>query len=344
MDSGNPGPLNPQAKAPTVKLRADDKPDPSRTCPALRRLPSREYQTRAEHLTIGGERLDARAIGLAVLAMAILGGSYTAAKIALQDLPAFGLLLLRMVVTTATLGAYALWARVPLAHRGVAAWYMLAQTAIFVLSQALLFVALGMTSAGRAAILFNMQPFFTLLLLPLLVPAERLTRRRWLGTGVAFLGVALVLGERGTSGGALLGDLLVLLAALGWTGNIVLNKRMPRELNAVSVIFWNAAGAIPVFGALTLMLEPGVSWHIGAAALGGVLYLGVVAGGVGFVLLVWLTRTYSASRVNVFVFLSPVFGVLFGWAMLGELVTLMQAFGALAVAAGILVVSTEAGP
>ena len=72
------------------------------------------------------------------------------------------------------------------------------------------------------------------------------------------------------------------------------------------------------------------------------LYLGVLAAGVGFVLIVWLTRTYSASRVNVFVFLSPVFGVLFGWALLGEPVTPLQAFGALGVAAGILVVSTEA--
>ena len=59
-------------------------------------------------------RLDARAIGLAILAMAIVGTSYTAAKVALHDLPAFGTLLL-----------------------------------------------------------------------PLLVPAERLTLRRWLGIGVA---------------------------------------------------------------------------------------------------------------------------------------------------------------
>jgi len=158
-------------------------------------------------------RLDARAAGLAVLAMAILGGSYTAGKVALQDFPVFGLLLLRMVVTTATLGAYALWARVPLTHGSRAMGFILAQTAFFLLTQVLLFIGLTMTSAGRAAILFNMQPFFTLMLLPLLVPAERLTSRRWLGTAVAFVGVALVLGERGTGGGSLLGDALCLVAA-----------------------------------------------------------------------------------------------------------------------------------
>ena len=287
-------------------------------------------------------RLDARAIGLAILAMAILGGSYTAGKLALQDLPVFGMLMLRMMVTTGTLGAYAAWARVPLGQGRHAAGFVLAQSGFFLMSQTLLFVGLTMTSAGRAAILFNMQPFFTLLLLPLLVPAERLTLRRWLGTGVAFAGVALVLAERGTAGGSLLGDALVLLSALGWTGNVILNKTMPRAISPVAIIFWNAAGAIPVFAILTLTLESGATWNPGAAALGSVLYLGVLAAGLGFVLIVWLTNNYPASRVNVFVFLSPVFGVAIGWAVLGESISLMQWLGALAVAGGILIVSTEA--
>ena len=274
--------------------------------------------------------------------MAILGGSYTAGKIALQDLPVFGLLLVRMVVTVLALGAYAHFAGLPLMPRRSSTGYLLAQTGLYVLTQSLLFTALMMTSAGRAAILFNMQPFFTLLLLPLLVPSERLTRIRWLGTVAAFFGVALVLAERGTSGGSLLGDFMVLVAALGWTGAIVLNKRMPGDISAVSVIFWTSAGAIPVYGLLTLLVEPGDAWHLTAAAIGSVLYLGVVAACFGFVLVVWLTRTYSASRVNVFVFLSPVFGVLIGWTLLGESISLMQALGAVGVAAGILVVSTEA--
>lgn len=289
----------------------------------------------------GSGRLDARAIALAVLAMAVLGGSYTAGKVALQDLPAFGLLALRMAVTTLALGAYAAWIGLSLAQRGATVRYIVAQTAIFALTQALLFVALGMTSAGRVAILFNMQPFFTLLLLPLFVAGDRLTPRRWLGTGIAFAGVALVLGERGSGGASLVGDLLALVSAVGWTGNIILNKRMPGQFNPVSMVFWNCAGAIPLFAVLSLALEPAEAWRFTSSAVASVLYLGVVAACLGFVLVAWLTRAYSASRVNVFVFLSPVFGVLIGWAVLGEAVTLMQGLGALAVAAGILFVTAE---
>jgi drug/metabolite transporter (DMT)-like permease len=273
--------------------------------------------------------------------MAILGGSYTAAKLALQDLPVFGTLCARMLVTVATLGAFALLMRVPLIYGRDSARFIMLQSGFFLMSQTLLFVGLTMTSAGRASILFNMQPFFTLLLLPLLVPTERLTGRRWLGTAVAFAGVALVLGERGVESGSLLGDALVLVSALGWTGNVILNKRMPRDVNPVAVIFWGAVGAVPVFALLTLLLESNAAWRPGAAAVASVLYLGMVAAGLGFVLVVWLINTYSASRVNVFVFLSPVFGVLIGWLLLGEPISAMQAAGGAAVAAGILIVSAE---
>lgn len=273
--------------------------------------------------------------------MAILGGSYTAGKIALHDLPVFGLLALRMGITAVTLGVYAAWTQLPLAQTVRSARYVLAQTGFFLATQVALFTGLTMTAAGRAAILFNMQPFFTLLLLPLFVPTERIGVRRWIGTIAAFGGVALVLAERGTAGGSLLGDGLCLLSALGWTGNVILNKRMPRQMNSAALIFWNAAVAAPVVALLALLLEQGANWHFSASAVASVLYLGVVAAGLGFVLIVWLVRNYSASRVNVFVFLSPVFGVLIAWSLLDEPISLQQALGAIGVAAGILIVSTE---
>jgi drug/metabolite transporter (DMT)-like permease len=289
---------------------------------------------------MSSSRLDARAIVLAVLIMAILGGTYTMVKVGLRDLPVVGSLLLRMLVATAALGAYARWAGVTLLYRGRAAWFIAAGTLAFIVMQLLLYAGLTATPAGRAAILYNIQPFLTLLVLPCVLPAERLTFRRVLGTGMAFGGVVLVLAERGTSGGSLLGDALVLLAAVTWTMVIILSKTTPSEVNAVSLIFWNVAGAAPVLALLTVILEPSASWRLSAPAVASILYLGVLAAGVGFVGFVWLTRTYAATRVNAFVFLSPVFGVLIAWAALGESATALQAAGALGVASGIWIVNT----
>ena len=285
-------------------------------------------------------RLDARAIGLAILIMAILGGTYTMVKVGLRDLPVVGSLLLRMLVATAALGVYARWARVTLLYRGRAAWFIAAGTLAFIVMQLLLYAGLTATPAGRAAILYNIQPFLTLLVLPYVLPAERLTFRRVLGTGMAFAGVVFVLAERGTSGGSLLGDALVLLAAATWTMVIILSKTTPSEVSAVSLIFWNVAGAAPVLALLTVIVEPNVTWRLSVPAVASILYLGVLAAGLGFVGFVWLTRTYTATRVNAFVFLSPVFGVLIAWAALGESVTALQAAGALGVASGIWIVNT----
>ena len=285
-------------------------------------------------------RLDARAIALAVSIMAILGGTYTMVKVGLRDLPVIGSLLLRMLVAAAALGAYARWARVTLLYRGRAAWFIAAGTLAFIAMQLLLYAGLTVTPAGRAAILYNFQPFLTLLVLPYVLPAERLTVRRVLGTGVAFTGVVFVLAERGTSGGSLLGDSLILLAAATWTLVIILSKTTPDEVNAVSLIFWNVAGATPVLALLTVIAEPSVTWRMSASAVASILYLGVLAAGVGFVGFVWLTRSYAATRVNAFVFLSPVFGVLIAWAALGESVTALQGAGALGVASGIWIVNT----
>jgi len=285
-------------------------------------------------------RLDARAVALAIIIMAILGGTYTMVKVGLRDLPVIGSLLLRMLVAVVVLGAYARWGRVTLLYRGRAAWFITAGTLAFIAMQLLLYAGLTVTPAGRAAILYNVQPFLTLLVLPYVVPAERLTFRRVMGTGVAFAGVVLVLAERGTSGGSVLGDSLVLLAAGIWTLVIVLSKMTPNEVNAVSLIFWNVAGAAPVLALLTVVVEPNVTWRLSAPAVASILYLGVLAAGVGFVGFVWLTRTYAATRVSAFVFLSPVFGVLIAWGALGESVTVVQAAGALGVASGIWIVNT----
>ena len=285
-------------------------------------------------------RLDARAVALAIIIMAILGGTYTMVKVGLRDLPVIGSLLLRMLVAVVVLGAYARWGRVTLLYRGRAAWFIAAGTLAFIAMQLLLYAGLTVTPAGRAAILYNVQPFLTLLVLPYVVPAERLTFRRVMGTGVAFAGVVLVLAERGTSGGSVLVDSLVLLAAGIWTLVTVLSKMTPNEVNAVSLIFWNVAGAAPVLALLTVVVEPNVTWRLSAPAVASILYLGVLAAGVGFVEFVWLTRTYAATRVSAFVFLSPVFGVLIAWGALGESVTVVQAAGALGVASGIWIVNT----
>ena len=150
-----------------------------------------------------------------------------------------------------------------------------------------------------------------------------------------------VLAERGVSGETRLGDLIVLAAAVFWASAVIMNKTMPVAIHPVSAIFWSVTGAAPVFLAMTLILEPDATWRLTTDAVVSVIYLGILAGAFSFVVFVSLIQKYAASRVNVFVFLSPVFGVLIGWLALGEQFTWSQAAGTLGVAAGIWFVNVD---
>ena len=278
-----------------------------------------------------------------VLLTAIWGGSFTFVKLGLRDLPVFASLCLRFVVATAILVAYCRRTRTPLWYTGRNARYLLIGAGAFAWSQALLYLGLALTTAGRGSIFFNTQPFFTLLILPLFFPEEAVTSRKLLGTVVAFSGVVLLFLEKlgAGSGWALAGDVLTLLAALGWTVNNIITKRVVGRLQPTALILWSAAAALPIMLLLALLLEREQPWRLTMTAIASVLYLGGVAAAFSFVVFTWLIQHYSAVRVNAFVFLTPVFGVLIGWALLGEALSVSQLAGALLVAAGIIIVNTR---
>jgi drug/metabolite transporter (DMT)-like permease len=290
------------------------------------------------------ERLDARAIGLMVLLTAIWGGSFTFVKLGLRDLPVFGSICLRFLLASVILTIYCRWTAVPLWYTGRNARYLLAGAGAFAWGQALLYLGLTVTTAGRGSVFFNTQPFFTLLIMPLFIPEERFTARKLLGTVVAFSGVVLLFLEKlgGGGGWAVVGDLLTLLAALGWSANNIITKRLVGQVHPTALILWSTAGALPVMLLIALLLEWSQPWRFTPTAIASVLYLGGIAAAFSFVVFTWLIQHHSAIRVNAFVFLAPVFGVFIGWAALGEALSVGQIAGALLVGGGIIVVNSRA--
>jgi drug/metabolite transporter (DMT)-like permease len=197
----------------------------------------------------------------------------------------------------------------------------------------LLFVALDLTTVSRTAVIFYSMPVWMALGAHLFVAGDRITGLKALGLALCMGGVALAMADRGGGEASLAGDLAALGAAMGWAATALMAKASPLRLVRPEVqLLWQVGVSAPIllllaplFGALVRDLEPIHLW--------GLAFQIVVVVSAGFILWLWLLARYPASGVASFSFLSPVFGVGLGWALLGEAVgpVLLAALGLVAV-------------
>lgn len=204
----------------------------------------------------------------------------------------------------------------------------------------MLFYGLDFTSAGRGALMLNTMPFWVLVGAHFVL-GETVRPRQFAGLAMAFCGVVLVFSDRFSAVGshALLGDALCLAAGAAWALNTLLVKRS--NLAAVGaeklVLYQLVVSAvltlpvIPLGGAPLRAVTPG--------AVGALLFQAVFVAAFTYLVWFWLMRRYPAAGLSSFAFLSPVFAVLCGAALLGEPLT-PRIFAALAlIAAGLAVVN-----
>lgn len=191
---------------------------------------------------------------------------------------------------------------------------------LFAFEFMMFFRAVEYTSVARASIFFYTMPIWVALAAHWLIPGERLNARRALGLALAVTGVALALSrnEAPATDRALQGDLMCIAAAMGWAGIALTARLSPlaRASPEMQLLYQLAVSApvllalAPLHGALVRELTPAI------LALFAVQVLVVVS--VGFLAWFWVLKIYPASDMAAFSFLSPVFGVLFGWWILDE--------------------------
>ena len=189
---------------------------------------------------------------------------------------------------------------------------------LFALEFVFLFIALDLTTVSRTSVLFNTMPLWMALFAHVLIPGERITRVKAAGQLLAFLGAAVAIAWRGDGGeGALLGDLLALLGAIGWAALALIARTGLKDVSPDRQLFWQVLVSTPIllvaavfFGPFVRELEPIHLW--------GLAFQIVVVVTFGFSFWLWLLAIYPAASVAAFSFLVPVFGVFLGWWLLDE--------------------------
>ena len=243
-------------------------------------------------------------------------------------------------------GLLMIWCRlrgVRLFERDGSLWAGLLAGALFAAEFACIYLGLRHTTASRLTVFLYTAPFWVAALVPLFVQSERLRPLQWLGLACAFVAVAFAMRE-GMGDGAATGDLMGLAAGALWgLTTVAIRATGLTRISAEKLLFYQIATTALTVPWISLALGETWSFDWSAMAWGSMLAQTVIGAFASYLAWMWMLGRYPATKISVFVFLTPLFALLFGTLLLHEPVTttLLAALGL--VALGIVLVNRKPG-
>jgi drug/metabolite transporter (DMT)-like permease len=294
------------------------------------------------------QHLDTLAVSLLLACCLFWGFQQVLVKATLPELPPVFQAALRFVGATLLL---LLWCRaraVPLLARDGTLKAGLLAGMLFAGEFACLYIGLQFTTASRLTVLLYTSPFWVALLLPLWVHAERLRALQWLGLVIAFGALAFAMGEGflvNSPGRQWLGDTLALCAGVCWgLTTVTIRASSLARVSAEKLLFYQVAVSSVVLTCLSGLMGEPWRWSFSAFAATSMLLQTVVGAFASFLAWMWMLGRYPATKISVFIFLTPIFALLFGSLWLHEPVTPGLLAGLVGVALGIVLVNRKAPP
>lgn len=182
--------------------------------------------------------------------------------------------------------------------------------------------AAAYTSAGNIALIAALTPLLVAVI-ERLVWGIALRPAMLLGIGFAFTGI-LVAAFRGDVGALLRldfnpGDALMICAIIAWAGYTALLRHRPVALPPLLLLWVVAAG-----GALVLVPAVLLEWsqagipQLGARAVWGMMFLGIVAGIGAYGIFGRVVALFGAARASMSMYLVPAYALALGALLLGE--------------------------
>lgn len=293
------------------------------------------------------DHLDSLAISLLLACALFWGFQQVLVKATVAEVAPVFQAFLRFALAAVAIGLWCRWRRVPLGSAREPAGAFgagLLAGALFAGEFACLYIGLQYAPASRLTVFLYCAPFWVALLLPRFVPGERLVGWQWAGLACAFVGVALALGDGllGAHTGPLawLGDVLGLAAGLLWALTTVVIRATPlARVAPEKQLFYQVAVSTAALPFLSLALGEPWRWEFSTFAAGSLLAQALVGAFVSYLAWMWMLAHYPATKISVFVFLTPVFALLIGAWWLHEPVTPGLVLALALVAAGIVLVN-----
>ncbi|OYU11261.1 MAG: EamA family transporter [Comamonadaceae bacterium PBBC1] len=287
------------------------------------------------------EHLDGLAIGILLVCCMFWGLQQILVKSIMDEVAPLFQASLRCIGACVLLLVWCRVRGIRLFDRDGTLWAGLLAGGLFAAEFACIYLGLRYTAASRLTVFLYTSPFWVAALVPLFVKSERLRPLQWLGMACAFVAVVFAMREGLLAGNSsALGDLLGLAAGALWgLTTVSIRANNLTRISPEKLLFYQIA--------TTALALPWISWSLGESwnlqwsglAWGSMLAQTVIGAFASYLAWMWMLGRYPATKISVFVFLTPLFALLFGTLLLGESATptLLLALGLVAV--GIVLVN-----
>ena len=286
--------------------------------------------------------LDMAAAAVVVMLCLSWGLNQVAIKLTLPDIPP---LIQATVRSFGALVVICLWSAargVPLLQRDGTLMPGLAAGVLFGVEFVLIYRGLHLSTASRASVFIYTAPFFVALGGAFLLPGDRLRLWQWVGLALSFTGTAMAIGvpQAAVDARTLTGDAVLIGGGAAWAATTLVIKASRLRLVAPEKTL-----AYQLLVSVPILAVGAWAWgeHIGAsprpAAFWWLSYQTVWVVGITYAIWFALVKNYSANRLSAFTFLTPLFGIVAAYVILGDPIDWPFALAAALVVAGLVLVN-----
>lgn len=224
-------------------------------------------------------------------------------------------------------------------------WFFLAGLTGATLNVFFFLYGLALTTAMSSQAIFTTAPIMTAILAHFILK-ERIRGVQIFAVILGFLGTVIIamkdfLGTGNFHSGKLLGDLIILLAALAWVFYILLSKKLSqKKYSPITITVYSFLVSSVIFAPFALIENlHGWGWvsHLSFAGFFGIFYQGIFASVIAFLAYQAGLRLTSAFTAGVVLYLSPVVTTIIAVYVLGEKISGSFIVGAVFIIIGSLV-------
>ena len=199
-------------------------------------------------------------------------------------------------------------------------------------------LALLWSTATNTALLLATMPAVVTLLAGVR-RIERVTPRMWLGTGLATVGVGLVIRTGGVdfSPDTLKGDACALAATIFWSIYTLGLRRIPATVPPLQTTALTTLTGTPGLVLVGLVQIVGVDWaHVPAPAWGALAFSSVLSLVVAYFIWNVSVQRVGGTRTAIYMCLTPLVAAAVAWVTLGERLVPLQGAGAVLILTGVV--------